>query len=384
MGHTGVVLVGCGYVADFYRRCLSLHDNLSVVGVYDRDPERLAAFAASWGDRAYRSLDEALAEPAAAIVVNLTSVESHFEMTEAALAAGKHVYSEKPLALTFDEAARLRDMALSAGLRIAAAPCNILGESAQTAWAALRAGRIGRPRLVYAELDDGMTHMAAYRDWVSRSGRPWPARDEFAVGCTFEHAGYAFTLMAAMFGPARRVTAVSALLIPDKHIDPPLARPAPDFSVGLIEFDDGIVARLTNSIVAPYDHRFRVFGEDGALEIGETWDYASPVRLSRTAVSRLARFAERRFGGWPTRRLPLARPCPLPRGRGWPTMDFARGVAALAAALAEDRPSPLDADLAVHVTEVTERLQHPERFADGGIVRSAFAPLSPLPWAANS
>lgn len=245
----------------------------------------------------------------------------------------------------------------------------------------MREGRIGAQRLVYAELDDGMVHKAAYRDWISRSGRRWPARDEFEIGCTFEHAGYALTLLAAMFGPARRVTAFARLIAPDKATEPPLDHPAPDFSVGLVEFDAGVTARITNSIVAPYDHRFRVIGDDGSLEIRELWDYASPVRWRRPAISRLARFAERRFGGLPAAKLPPARKCPLPRGRGRPTMDFLRGVAELAQAIRDERPCRLDADFAVHVAEVTERLQHPERFPAGGAVANGFAPISPMSWA---
>jgi predicted dehydrogenase len=149
----------------------------------------------------------------------------------------------------------------------------------------------------------------------------------------------------------------------------------------MIEYDDGVIARVTNSIVAPYDHRFRIIGDAGALEIGELWDYAAPVRLRRPAASRLARFAERRLGGLPPRTIKPARPCPLPRGRGRPTMDFFRGVAELADAIRENRRCRLDPDLAVHIAEVTERLQHPERFRGDHEVRSSFEPISPLPWA---
>jgi predicted dehydrogenase len=375
---TDIVIVGCGFVADSYRQCLDLHPELRLVGVYDRDAGRLAAFRATWGDEGFGSMAATLS--AAPVVVNLTSVESHFEVTQAALATGRHVYSEKPLATSAHGARALQAQASGAGLRLAGAPCNLLGEAAQTAWAAVRAGRIGRPRLVYAELDDGLVHKAPYRNWISRSGRRWPARDEFEIGCTFEHAGYALGPLAAMFGPARRVTAVSGLMIADKGVEPPLPHPAPDFSVGLIEYDGGVIARVTNSIVAPYDHRFRIVGEEGALEIGELWDYASPVKLRRPAASRLARFAERRFGGLPPQRLKPARPCPLPRGRGKPTMDFMRGVAELAEALQENRRCRLDADLAVHIAEVTERLQHPERFEDRAVL-SAFDPIPPMPWA---
>ena len=377
-----IAIVGCGYVADMYRFCLAQHQGvLRLAGVYDRDGDRLAAFTRCWGDRAYASLADVIADRDVEIVLNLTDPESHAEVTLASIAGGKHVYTEKPLGLTATEALHLREAARAAGVQLSGAPCNVLGESAQTLWKAVREGRIGRPVLVYAELDDGMVHRAPYKNWISRSGRAWPARGEFETGCTFEHAGYVVTVLAAMFGPVRRVTAFSALLIPDKKTAPPLPHPAPDFSVGMLEFDQGVVARLTNSIVAPYEHRLRVIGEDGTIDVREPWDYASVPTLRATSQTRIARLLERRFPGFGGTRLPLARACALPRGRGKPTMDFMRGVAELANAIREGRASRLDADFAVHITEVTEILQYPERFAPRQEVRSGFSPIEPMGWA---
>lgn len=378
----GVAIVGCGYVADSYRYCLDLHaQDLRLTGVYDRDPARLAAFAAHWNDSAYPSLQAVLDDPACAIVVNLTDPHSHAEVTRAAIAAGKHVYSEKPVAMTAGEAEELAGLAEGAGVLLAAAPCNFLGEAVQTAWAAIRRGLIGRVRLVYAELDDGMVHRADYANWISRSGRAWPARGEFAVGCTYEHAGYALGPLVAMFGPVLKVSAFSALLVPDKRTEPPLADPAPDFSCGCLEFGDGIVARLTNSIVAPYDHRMRIVGEEGTLDIAEAWDYASPVMLRRATAGRLGRLVERRWPALAGKRLKPVRRAPLKGGRGRPTMDFMRGVAELARAIREERRSKLDAALAVHITEVTEMLQHPERFERPARVASSVGPIGPEEWA---
>lgn len=379
-GRTRIAFVGCGYVADMYRQCLDLHaDGLDLIGVYDRDPERLAAFARTWGDRAYGSLADLLAEPGV-VVVNLTDPENHAPVTRASIAARRHVYSEKPLGLTLTEARSLNDAAAAAGVRLAAAPSNILGEQAQTLWRAVRQGAVGRVRLVYAELDDGMVHKADYRNWISRSGRRWPAEGEFETGCTFEHAGYVVTLLVAMFGPVRRVTAHASLLIPDKECDQPV-HPAPDFSCGLLEFDGGIVARVTNSIVAPYDHRLRIVGDRGVLQVEEPWDFAGPVRLKRTATSRLDRFLERRL---PLRRgkvVPPARPVPFWAGRGRPPMDFMRGIRDFADAIASGAPGRMDADLAVHITEVTEMLQHPERFPRPAPVSSAPGAMRPMDWA---
>lgn len=378
----GIALVGCGYIADSYRLCLEAHQGaLRLAGVYDRDPPRLAAFQACWGDKAYASLAELLADPAVEIVLNATDPESHAAVTGAAIAAGRHVYSEKPLAMSYAEASALRDAARAKGVRLASAPCNVLGESAQTLWAAVRQGRIGAPRLIYAELDDGMIHRANYAQWLSRSGRAWPARGEFAVGCTFEHAGYVLTILAAMFGPVRRVTAFAALLIADKGVAPPLDHAAPDFSVGILEFDGGIVARLTNSIIAPYDHRLRIVGDEGVLEIAEPWDYACPVWRRPVAQGRLGRFLERRFGAVGGTRLPMARKPAWRSGRGRPTMDFMRGVAELARAVRGGGRCRLDEDFAVHITEVTEKLQHPERSGLPAPVQSTFAPIEPMEWA---
>ena len=254
-----------------YRYCFRHHDQgLWLVGVYDRDPERLAAFVRTWGDAPYPSLAALLADPQVGVVVNLTDPENHAAVTGAAIEAGKHVYSEKPLGMTSAEAVHLRNAASARGVRLAAAPSNLLGEQAQTLWRAVRDGAVGRVRLVYAELDDGMIHRADYRRWVSRSGRRWPAENEFETGCTFEHAGYVITLLVAMFGPVRRVSAHAALLVPEKGCDRPI-HPAPDFSCGCLDFDGGILARLTNSIVGPYDHplagdrRRRCTGGRGAL-----------------------------------------------------------------------------------------------------------------------
>lgn len=380
----GIAIVGCGYVADAYRYCLKLHEGrLALTGVYDRDPERLKAFTGHWGDRAYPTLEALLDDEACRIVVNLTDPENHEIVTRAAISAGKHVYSEKPAAMSVDRAQALAKLAEDAGLYLGAAPCNFLGEAVQTAWAAVRAGMIGKVRLVYAELDDGMVHRAAYSSWVSASGRAWPARGEFETGCTFEHAGYALGPLVAMFGQVKSVTSFSALVVRDKGVEPPLGHMAPDFSCGCLELESGVIARITNSIVAPYDHRFRIVGDEGIIDITELWDFASPVILRRSGTGRVGRLIERRWPALAGRKLPHVRTALLKGGRGRPTMDFMRGVTELADAIAQNRRPKLDASLAVHITEVTEMLQHPDRFERPATVRSTIGPIAPETWAIN-
>src|SRR5262245_45775341 len=107
MKKTGVALVGCGYVADFYVRTLAAHPHLELVGAADREPDRVQRLSRRHGVRAYPTVGDLLDDDRAAIVVNLTNPDSHFEVSRKALEAGRHVYSEKPLAMDMEGARAL-------------------------------------------------------------------------------------------------------------------------------------------------------------------------------------------------------------------------------------------------------------------------------------
>ena len=180
----------------------------------------------------------------------------------------------------------LRDLARSLDLRIGCAPCGVLSNTAQTVWKALRDGMIGKVRLVYANYDDGMIapQMMPWT-WTNELGIPWPAKDEFEVGCTFEHAGYFLTWLNTFFGPARHVTAFSSCQIPDKGLE--LPNMAPDFSVGCIEYDNGIVARVTCGLVAPRDKSLLIVGDEGYLLVNYLRNDHEPVYLRRYKRTKL-------------------------------------------------------------------------------------------------
>lgn len=376
-----IALVGCGYVADLYMVMLRHHPELRLLGVMDRDAERARIFAEVHGLEIYPTLDAVLGDERVEIVVNLTNPRSHYAVTRAALLAGKHVYTEKPIAMDFGQARELVELAEEHSLSLASAPCSVLGESAQTLWKAIREGAVGPVKLVYAELDDGMVHRRGYRDWVSRSGAPWPANDEFEIGCTMEHAGYYLTWLTAFFGPVRSVTSFAAALFPDKGTDVPLDVVTPDFSVGCLEFHSGVVARLTCSIVAPDDRSLRVVGEDGVLTVEDCWDYRSPVHSRPTPLGRRAEHhpVASRLMGLRPRRYPQAESGVPPGPSG--LMDFFRGVAELAASIREGRPCRLPARHALHVNELALAMQYPGVLGSPRVLESTFDPIEPMPWA---
>lgn len=378
----GAALVGCGYVADLYFPTFqNWREKIRLEGAYDRRPERLATYCAQYRVRAYSSLDEILDDPNVKIVINLTNPDQHYEITRQALLAGKNVFSEKPLAMELEKARELLDLANSKGLHLASAPSTVLGPSAQALWSALRRRAVGQPRLVYAELDDGMVHRIGYENWVTATGAKWPARDEFQTGCTLEHAGYALTWLVAMFGPVRRVVSASSCLIKDKGPDTPTPYTTPDFSVATLFFDDGMCARLTNSIIAPHDHRFRVFCDDGILSVDEVWDVLEPVKESRVLTDTISRGIKKLTGWQRTRRHNTQQPGPFNRAaRGFP-IDFALGPAEMADAIEAGREPRLGGNFALHITEVSLAIQHPEKFGADYTVTTDCPPMAPMDWA---
>ena len=107
----GIGIVGTGNIAGGYATDALTHPEIRLVAATDLDPDRATAFAAAHGCRAHASLDDLLADDEVDIVVNLTVHHAHYEVTKRALEAGKHVYSEKPLALRSSEARELVDLA---------------------------------------------------------------------------------------------------------------------------------------------------------------------------------------------------------------------------------------------------------------------------------
>src|SRR5262245_26082416 len=145
-----VAVVGTGFVADLYMRSLMSFPWITVVTAYDIDEARLLQFTEYWKIPAARSLAELL-EESTDLILNLTNPAAHFQVSKQCLEAGKHVYSEKPLATTMTDAFALYELANQRRLLLASAPCSVLSEAAQTLWLAVRRNEIGKVYLAYAE-----------------------------------------------------------------------------------------------------------------------------------------------------------------------------------------------------------------------------------------
>lgn len=375
-----ISIIGTGFVADLYMRSLETFPDIKLLKVYDRDPVRLKRFSDFWKVTPAGSLAELLAEngtPAEIpdLVLNLTNPGSHYEISKCCLEAGRHVYSEKPLAMEMAHAHELHALAREKGLMLASAPCSYLSQVAQTLWLAVRREVIGKPLLVYAELDDDFISQAPYHKWHSESGAPWPYRDEFLVGCTLEHAGYYLCWLMMIFGTVEKVVAVSAELVKDKLPDG--SRTAPDYSTATLFFKSGVVARLTCGIVAPHNHGLRIVGQKGVLEVDECWNNEAKVKVRKRFVIR-----RRLINGLFPRTLKLAgKTHPKVPRRGAAAMNFALGPAEVLTAIREGRDPRASADFALHLNEVTLAIQNSGDMGGVQIMKTSCPEQLPMPWA---
>jgi diketogulonate reductase-like aldo/keto reductase/predicted dehydrogenase len=254
--------VGCGSVAEAYAEGLA-SSRLSLAAVCDRDADRAAALGDAHDATAYADADAMLDAEDAPLVVNLTSHAAHAPVTETALAAGRHVWSEKPLALDADRAVELVALAERQGLGLGCAPINHRCETQRLAHAALADGRLGAVRLAYAH-----AHVGRVPAWHDRP-------DSFLrVGPLYDGAVYPLSLLVSWFGPVARVRSADAA---DPWPDRSTADPAaPTHVEATIEFADGPLVRLTASCYAP--HRSREFtslelhGDDGSLYLADAGD----------------------------------------------------------------------------------------------------------------
>jgi predicted dehydrogenase len=348
----GVGVVGCGVIAGAYLADLCGYPETEVRGVADLQPGRAERLAAEHGVPAYASPADLLDDPSVDIVVNLTSHHAHREVSGQALAAGKHVHSEKPLALTAAQAQELVQLAATHGRRLSCAPATFLGEAQQTVAKLIRDGRLGTVRVAYAEANWG---------WIE-SWHPDP-HSFYDVGALFDVGVYPLAFAAATFGPASRVTAYAKVVKPHRQT---LAGEAftvstPDFITAVVEFGD-VVLRLTASfyVGGSQQRGIELHGDEGSLTLDDLLRFDAAIGL-------------RPAGGERTTVPPLGEP--------YPGIEWGRPVRELVAAIEENRPHRASGEQAAHIVEIVEATRRSYETSHPVDVHSTFIPPAPFGWA---
>ncbi|KAA9151788.1 Gfo/Idh/MocA family oxidoreductase [Microbacterium lushaniae] len=199
-GPVGVGVIGAGVISDQYLGNLTRFPDVEVRAVADLDVARAAAKAQQYGVGSAGTVDELLADDGIEIVVNLTIPAAHVEVAERVLAAGRHVWTEKPLALDRTAAAEVVAAGEAAGLRVASAPDTFLGAGIQSALRRMRAGELG-------DVHSALTLMQ------SPGPESWHPNPDFlfqaGAGPLFDIGPYYLTALVQFFGSIARVQAVA-------------------------------------------------------------------------------------------------------------------------------------------------------------------------------
>jgi predicted dehydrogenase len=196
----GVAVVGCGNISKQYLKNLATFPDVRVLFCADIDAGRAKAQAAAYGVPASGSPEQALEHPDVQLVVNLTIPAAHAEVASAAIAAGKHVWNEKPLAPDVAAGRALLQQARAAGVRVGCAPDTMLGAGIQSARRLIASGAIGTP-------------ISALTLLQGPGPESWHPDPEFlfarGAGPLFDLGPYYLSVLATLFGPTTRVAAIS-------------------------------------------------------------------------------------------------------------------------------------------------------------------------------
>jgi predicted dehydrogenase len=331
-----LALLGCGDVAqrDYLPEMHRLVGRADLVAVCGRTAERVQQVADQYEIPArYDDYRTMLAESDAEAVINLTPIQAHTETTLAALAAGKHVYSEKPIASTLDDARRIRDEADRRGLTLVCAPSVLLFPQVRFAQEFVASGRIGR---VHAALGRGYGGVPPWSGYPSDPS-PFFAR---GAGPLADMGVYPLHAITGILGPVKRVSAFAAQARDSFTIEEgPFAGKRVPIEVAdnwhvLLDFGAGRLASVTaNNVVqdsrAP---QMELFGLEGTVSVN-LLDVAAPVETLVLGE------------GWTSHAVPHER-------SGGP--DHLLGVEHLVECLSSGARPILSIDHAIHVVEIME------------------------------
>jgi predicted dehydrogenase len=275
---TNVGIVGCGNISGIYMEAGNKWDILNIVACADIDLPRAAAQAAKYGIPKACSVEELLADPSIDIVINLTIPAAHAEVALAALAAGKSVYNEKPLALEREQAKRMLDLAREKGLRVGCAPDTFLGGGLQTCRKLIDEGVIGEP-------------IGASAAMMSHGPEGWHPNPDFfyqpGAGPMFDMGPYYLTALTTLLGPVRRVSGSTRVSFPERVIGSEPLRGqvikvnTPTHIVGVLDFAAGAIATIVTSfdVWSSELPRMEIYGSKGTLSLPDPNTFGGPVRL---------------------------------------------------------------------------------------------------------
>ena len=274
-----VGIVGCGVISSAYAENAAAFDAFEIVACADLDPRRSEELAREYGF-VPMPIGELVADPTIDVLLNLTPPVAHVEVIQAALGAGKHVYTEKPIATNDGAAAGMVAESERLGLRIGCAPDIFLGGAYQAARTLIDEGAIGEP----------LSASAAMLLGGQASWHPDP--DIFfadGAGPLLDMGPYYITAIVALLGPVRRVAGFASMRTGDRTIEvgprtgEVFRASTPTHTTAALELRSGATATLVASFEAPsqYVCDLQIYGSDGAIALPDPNNFGGSLRVRR-------------------------------------------------------------------------------------------------------
>lgn len=333
MSKTKLGIVGCGCISGIYLKNLTeLFGNTEVIASADLIIERAEDAAEKYNFKVCQNNDELYNDPDVAIVVNLTTPQSHFEVCYNALSAGKHVHVEKPLSISFEDGKKIIALAKEKNLRVGCAPDTFLGGGIQTCRKLIDEGAIGTP-------------VAATAFMLCHGHESWHPDPEFYYykggGPMFDMGPYYLTALFSLLGPARRIAGSAKITFPQRTITSEkkygtvIDVEVPTHINGIIDFECGVTATLITSfdIWGSTLPPIEIYGSEGSIRVPDPNSFGGPVYLKIG-----------RDGEWQD----------IPIEHDYTDNSRGLGVADMAQAINENRLHRANGNMGLHVLEAMQ------------------------------
>lgn len=277
---TGVI--GCGAISGAYLDMAKHFNIVQITTCADLDLDRAKTKAKEFKIPRATTVDDLLNDPNIELVLNLTIPNAHAPVSQAALNADKHVYSEKPLAITREEGQQLIDLAKQKNLKLGCAPDTFMGAGIQTARKLIEDNAIGRPVAFTAFM-------------MGRGHESWHPNPEFYYqtggGPMLDMGPYYLTALLQLLGPVKRLTGSATIAIPERTITSQpksgqkIKVETPDHINGTIDFENGCTGTIIQSFATlhpQYDpnHPITIYGTEGTLKVPDPNTFDGQVSIA--------------------------------------------------------------------------------------------------------
>jgi predicted dehydrogenase len=281
-------VIGCGMISDIYlSNCTKRFRALEIVGCSDIKPERSKAKAEKYSIKQMTN-EEIWNDPEIELVINLTYHTSHYDVSKKSLLAGKHVYSEKMMAVELWEGEDLLKTAKEKGLYCCGAPDTYLGAGLQTARQIYDSGLLGKAVAASITLARGYRH-ERWREDPERRFAFCPGG-----GIIFDMGCYYLMALINLLGPVKRVCGFSQIREANNRVYMNPKNPSygqimnvesTNNLAGTLEFECGVLCSVLTTSESIGFNNFMLFCDEGQMNLGDPNNFGDIPVVSTKASS---------------------------------------------------------------------------------------------------